>query len=133
MQLLIYNIFVLLLISVAPDSVLIVSLWGCGIIHQYYKLRLTNNSNRRQRRLVEMIISCTEIARRKYSNRCETYMSISSMTTMIRGNIIKNSYNSALILHLRLQNTGVHHWPHPRFHNHLCRLPAYVSHGCGHG
>jgi hypothetical protein len=75
MQLLISNIFVLLLILVVSNSVY--------TIHQYYKLRLTHNRNRRQRRSIEMILSCTESDRRKYNNKCETYMSISSIISVI--------------------------------------------------
>jgi hypothetical protein len=55
MQLLIYNIFALLLFLVVLDSVYTIDY----TIHQYHKLCLTDKSNCRQRS-VEMIILCTE-------------------------------------------------------------------------
>jgi hypothetical protein len=51
MQLLIYNVFALLLFSIVSYNVY--------TIHQYHKLCLTEKSNRRQRS-VETIISFTE-------------------------------------------------------------------------
>jgi ABC-type nickel/cobalt efflux system permease component RcnA len=46
------------------------------------------------------------------------YMSMSSIILMILWNIWRKWYNSILILHLRLQNKGVHRSPHLSFHKH---------------